>query len=324
MLEDVQFNHVQPLEYSGEFVEAPLKLGRLQLVPGLRFDQAHWSGHTQWSVDPRLWARYTLDETQSIKAYTGLYHQPPNPQQLQELTHIDPTFGNPDLGLEWAAQFGLGWEKRLSDVWSVSTEVFYNRQGSLAVRVDPVRLTDGTLYNPRYLNNGIGRAYGLELLVRREITAELYGWLAYTLSRSQILNNPGDQWRAFQFDQTDILTAIVGWRPNPRWLLSSRFRLVSGNPYAPVDFATFDADSGNFVPTRGEVGDAREPLFLQIDGQVQYTWTWDWWKLALYLDVQNLTNHTNEEFHVYDYRYRAEGSIQGIPILPTLGLKGTF
>src|SRR5439155_1191463 len=185
---------------------------------------------------------------------------------------------------------------------------FYNRRGSLIVTVDPVLRPNGTVYNPRFENNGIGRAYGLELLIRREITSRLYGWLAYTLSRSQILPNRGDAWRAFQFDQPHILTIVAGYRPKPQWDLSTRFRFVSGNPYAPVDFATFDADSGNFVPTRGEVGDSREPPFLQLDARAQYTWTWDAWQLSLYLDVQNVTNHTIEEFHVYDYRFRDQGT----------------
>src|SRR4029077_2795303 len=121
--------------------------------------------------------------------------------------------GNPDLGLEWAAQFGIGWEKRFSDVWDVSVEAFYNRRGSLIVPVDPVQLPNGTYYNPRFLNNGIGRAYGLELLVRREITAQLYGWLPYPLSKPELLNTPGDQWRAYQFDQTHILYLILGYKP---------------------------------------------------------------------------------------------------------------
>ena len=312
------FSRVQPVQQWGEFFEAPMSFGRLSLTPGLRADQYHWRENSRWSLDPRLWARYALDETQSLKAYTGLYHQPPTGQQ------IDQDLGNPRLGLEWAVQFGLGWEKKFSDVWSVSTEVFYNRRGSIIVFVDPVLNADGSVYNPRLLNNGIGRSYGLEILIRREITAELYGWLAYTLSKSEILNNPGDQWRAFQFDQTHILNIILGWKPRPQWAFTTRLRLVSGNPYAPVDFSTFDADSGSFAATRGEVGDAREPLFFQLDVRAEHTWVWDWWKLSLYLDVQNVTNHTNEEFHVYDYRFREQGSIQGIPILPIFGLKGTF
>jgi TonB family protein len=311
-------DRVQPAQQWGEYVEAQITAGRLSLTPGLRFDQFHWRDHARWSIDPRLWARFALTDRTAIKAYVGLYHQPPTGQQ------IDNDIGNPDLGLSWAAQFGAGVEQRFSDVWSASVELFYNRRGSLVVTTDPVLNPDGTVYNPHFTNNGIGRAYGIELLIRREITAKLYGWLAYTLSRSEILNNPGDNWRAFQFDQPHIFTLVAGYRPKPQWDLSTRFRLVSGNPYGPVDFATFNADSGNFVPTRGEVGQAREPLFLQLDVRAQYTWTWDAWQLSLYLDVQNVTNHTNEEFHVYDYRFAEQGSIQGLPILPTLGVKGKF
>jgi TonB family protein len=313
-----KFSRVQPAQLWGEYAEAQLTFGRLQLVPGLRLDQFHWRQHARWSLDPRLWARYLLTEATSLKAYLGLYHEPPTGAQ------IDGDVGNPDLGLEWAAQAGAGVEQRFSDAWSASAEVFYNRRGSLIVRVDPVLLPNQTVFNPRFLNNGIGHSYGLELLVRRQITARLYGWLAYTLSRSVILQNPGDPWRAFQFDQTHILTLVAGYRPSPGWELSSRYRLVSGNPTAPVDYATFDGDAGSYVATRGTFGAARLPLFSQLDARVQHTWTWDYWQLALYLDVQNVLNQKNEELHVYDYRYREQGSISGIPILPTFGVKGKF
>jgi hypothetical protein len=209
-------------------------------------------------------------------------------------------------------------------VWKGSAEVFYNRRGSLIVRVDPTLLASGQISNPRLLNEGIGRAFGIELLLRREITAQLYGFLAYTLSKSQILQNPGDQWNAFQYDQTHILTVVAGYRPTPKWDLSSRFRLTSGNPYTPVTSGTFDADSGTYLANHGQFGDAREPLFLQLDLRAQKTWIYDLWSFAIYLDVQNVTNHLNEEFHVYDYRLREQGSIQGLPILPTLGVKGKF
>jgi hypothetical protein len=40
--------------------------------------------------------------------------------------------------------------------------------------------------------------------------------------------------------------------------------------------------------------------------------------------VQNVTNRSNPEFHVYDYRFQDQGTISGLPILPTLGVKGRF
>ena len=313
-----KFQRVQPAQLLGEYGELELSFGKLRVVPGLRAEEIHWRQHQRFALDPRLWGRYQLSPETSLKAYAGLYHQPPTGLQ------IDDDLGNPNLDLAWALQFGTGVEHRISDVWNVSAEVFYNRRGSLVVGVSPSTNSDGSVYNPRFANNGVGRAYGLELLVRREITSRLYGWLAYTLSKSEILQNPGDPWRAFAFDQPHILTAVLGYRPTPGWELSSRFRLVSGNPTAPVLSATFDADAGSYVADRGVVGGARNPMFIQLDGRAQYTWTWTLWQLSLYLDVQNLTNHRNEEIHVYDYRYRDQGSIPGIPILPTFGLKARF
>lgn len=316
--QETRFTRVQPFSQISEYVEAELKLGALKITPGLRSDQIHWRDHTRVVLDPRLWARYALDEKTALKGYVGLYHQPPSGVQ------IDPSLGNPTLGLESAAQFGLGVEHRFSDVWNASAEVFYNRRYGLVQRVDPIALANGTVYNPKYENNAIGRSFGLELLIRREITSRLYGWLAYTLSKSEVLHNPGDQWTAFTYDQPHILTAVLGYRPLPGWELSTRFRFTSGNPTAPVLYATFDADTGSYTATRGRFGDARLPSFAQLDGRAQRTWTWDTWELSAYLDVQNLTNHKNEELHVYDYRFRDQGGISGIPILPTLGVKARF
>jgi TonB family protein len=324
--QELTFSRIQPVEQWGEYVEGQFNFGKLSFVPGLRLDEFHWLQHARFSADPRLWARYTLSPETSLKAYTGVYHEPPSGQQ------IDKDLGNPDLDLEWGLQFGTGLEHRFSDLLTASAEVFYNRRGALIVRVDPT-LQDGQVVNPRLLNDGIGRAFGLEVLLRREITSQIYGFLAYTLSKSQILQYtlPGQtpqgqdgQWQAFQYDQTHILTIVAGYRPTPKWEFSTRFRLVSGNPYAPVDGSTFDADSGTYVSTHGNFGDAREPLFLQLDVRAQKTWTFDVWSFALYLDVENVTNHLNEEFHVYDYRFRDQGSIQGLPILPTFGVKGKF
>ena len=316
--EAVHLERLQPFTQWGESVEVEWKLGPLQLVPGLRLDQIHWLTNTAVSVDPRLWLRWTLSDKDLLKGYIGQYHQPPSALQ------VDAQLGNAQLGLERATQFGLGWEHRFSDVWNASLELFYNRKNFLVQTADAQTLPDGTVWNPRLLNTGIGRAYGAELLIRREITSTLYGWLAYTISKAEVLRRSGEQWRVFNFDQPHILTLVVGWRPSVGWELSSRYRFTSGNPSAPVINSVFDGDTGGYIAERGNFGDAREPFFSQLDARAQYTWTWDLFQLTLYLDVQNVTNRTNQEFHVYDYRFRQDGSISSLPILPTLGLSGRW
>jgi TonB family protein len=313
--QEQQISHTQPLGNLGEFAEGELKLGRWELHPGLRLDQFHWREHTYGTFDPRLWARYALTDATGIKGYAGLYHQAPSPFQL------DPALGNPALLPQRAFQVGLGVDHRFGGGWSASIDGFYDRRSSLASRVPAETLPDGTVSNPLYLNQGLGRSYGIEVLVRRDISARFYGWVAYTLSRSDLLPRNDVDWRAFNFDQPHNLIVVAGYRPSPAWELSARYRFVSGNPTAPVTSAVFDADSGRFNPDSGNLGDTRLPAFSQFDARAQYTWTSNLWQLSAYLDVQNLLNHSNEELHVWDYRYRQQGSISGLPVLPTLGVK---
>lgn len=308
---------LQPFSQLGEYLEGEYRTGPFSITPGLRLDQIHWREHTRASFDPRLWVRAALTPQTALKTYIGLYHQPPTPLQ------VDDSIGNPDLELSWAAQAGAGVEHKFDEQWNLGLEGFYNRKGSLVFSA-PAEVVDGQLVNPHVANHGRGRAYGVELLLRREITATLYGWVAYTLSKSEVLRNPDDQWVAFRYDQTHILTIVAGYRPAPGWEISSRYRLVSGNPTTPIVGSTFDADTGGYVPDQGRFGDARLPLFSQLDFHAQKTWTGDLIAVSLYLDVQNITNHRNEEIHIYDYRYRDQGSIPGIPILPTLGGKVRF
>ena len=105
--QELRVSHSQPLGNLGEFAEAEMKLGRWELHPGLRFDQFHWREHTYGTFDPRLWARYAIDEATAIKGYAGAYHQAPNPFNL------DPAIGNPSLTPERA------WQELTDETWEI-------------------------------------------------------------------------------------------------------------------------------------------------------------------------------------------------------------
>jgi hypothetical protein len=55
---------------------------------------------------------------------------------------------------------------------------------------------------------------------------------------------------------------------------------------------------------------------------VEKLWKFDYWKLALYVDVQNVYNAANSEGVVYDFEYRKSMNISGLPIFPNLGIRG--
>jgi len=174
-----------------------------------------------------------------------------------------------------------------------------------------------------YLNGGTGRIIGLELLVRASL-GDFTGWLAYTYQRSFRKDGPGASERPFDFDQPHILTLVgtyeIGWG----WSAGLRFRLVSGTPETPVTGAVYDAVSDTWVPIFGANNSDRLGTFHQLDVRIDKTWTFDLWKLSVYLDVQNVYYHANPEGTSYNYDYTAKEPVTGLPILPILGVRGEW
>ncbi len=310
----------------------------LQLAPGLRRDEYRHLGLGETSL--RLSARCRLGAAHTLTAAIGSYNQPPQP--LGQST--DPVYGNPQLPPTLATHLTLGDEWRLSDVLSLKAEAYYNTQRQIPVLTDSLGLN--------YAAAGEGRMAGLELMLRREVGERFFGWLAYSLSRSErryplrpsefnqdpgFDNQPGAQgdwdpgrWVPFALDQTHHVEAVGSWRLGGNWSTGLRLQFVSGNPVTPLrsldagEFE-FDADTGNYQQVRGEyLSDRMWPYFrcdLRVDRQFRSrgaAWT-------VYLDVQNLNyfiyNSPEGFYYNYDFSERRE---YGWIILPALGCRVEF
>jgi hypothetical protein len=163
----------------------------------------------------------------------------------------------------------------------------------------------------------------MEFLARHEVTKAFYAWIAYTLSRSE-QRQPGQSYTATNFDQTHILNAVASFKFGTGWEVGARFRLVSGNLTTPIDGSTFDGDWGQYRGLEGEENSERQPLFNQLDFRGEKTWYNQGWQISAFMDLQNVYNATNPEFTAYDYRFRDSAPIPGLPIFPSLGVKGKF
>ena len=260
-----------------------------------------------------------------FKSSAGLYSQPPDPFDLEPAP-----LGNPSLRHEKAFQVSAGVEHRFTDVISADLTAYYNRRydntswpGPLVVQPDGT--TTGQRYG--YGNDGLGRAYGLELLVRHEVTRDFFGWLAYTLNRSEARTAGSDEgYVVTSYDETHILTAVASYRLPLGFELGARFRYVTGRPYTPVDhpFDLYGVDGNRYYGVSGERRSRRYAPFNQLDFRIDKTFVYTSWSLDLYLDVQNVYNAANTEAVMYDYRYRQMVPVPGLPFLPVLGVKGTF
>jgi hypothetical protein len=58
--------------------------------------------------------------------------------------------------------------------------------------------------------------------------------------------------------------------------------------------------------------------------RVDKAWKFKTWKLSAYLDVQNAYNNANPEAVQYNFNYTSRAYVSGLPILPSLGIRGEF
>lgn len=272
------------------------------------------------TADPRLAVRWTVLPPLTLKAGVGLYHAPPALQGGE----ADATFGNPDLGSRYAVQSSLGAEWTIRPDLFLSVEGFYNRLGDIPVSTSATIERNGQQVPQNLVNDGRGRIWGFEVLFRQALTKRLFGWIAYTFSRSERIDRPGANWRLFDFDQTHILTAIASYKLGAGWEIGGRFRYATGNPQTPVVGAVKDDITDSFVPLFGPVNSFRLPNFAQLDVRIDKIWVFDNWALDLYLDIQNVTNTRSVEGTQYNYNYSQRAQFEGLPIVPILGLKGTW
>jgi hypothetical protein len=174
------------------------------------------------------------------------------------------------------------------------------------------------------LDLGEGRSYGAQLLVRRNLSDGWFGWLAYTLQKSEHKDAPGLDWRPFDFDQTHVLTALLSYDLGAGFDVGARVRVASGYPRTPVVGSYYDARRDQFEPILGAKNSIRIPTFWQGDLRASKRWEFAGSRLEAYLDVQNVTNHQNAEEIVYAADYSERRYIRGLPILPVLGLTWAF
>lgn len=310
------------------YVEGELTpLDRLRVVPGLRMDFARDSGHADLS--PRITARYELvkgvapdpgagvafNRRTSLKGGAGVFDQPPEYQETDEV------FGTPNIESNRSVHYSVGIEQELTRHIDLSVEGFYKDLTNQVSR-GPTP-TGGYAYN----NVGTGAVKGIETLLKFKPDDRFFGWIAYTVSRSVRRDAPGSEEYLFQYDQTHNLIMLGSYRLGRGWEFGARFRVVSGpldtpavgRPALPAFYA---ADAGSYAPLTGKPYTARLPLFHQLDLRIDKRWQFKSWALSTYLDVQNAYNHPAAESFVYNFDYSRRSYQTGIPIIPSIGIRG--
>jgi hypothetical protein len=307
------------------YVDLGVDLGPLRLRPGIRFDAFALDGsrllprsgaapplgfsRLDLAPEPRLSARLRVLPELDLEAGAGVYRRPPAPEDLSAV------FGTPTLGPSSATHVLAGAETRPTPGLRIEAIGFWEELGDLAARSP---LPTPSLAQA-LTESGSGRSLGLELTARVEL-AFLFVSASYTLSRSERHDVPAGPVRLSDYDQTHLLSAVAS-AVRGEWTFGARFRFATGFPRTPVESAFFDATLDRYEPIFGAHNSIRIPDFYAFDLRVDRSFDLGGVFVSAYLELQNLTNHTNAEEIVYRQDFRQRELITGLPALAVLGLE---
>jgi TonB family protein len=296
----------------------------VSLTPGMRVDW--FAGRSGTFPQPRLLARFRVARTAEtwVKFGAGLYIQPP------QAPYDNPVLGNPRVRPTQALHLTAGVETRPIPKWpafKIEVNGFYKDLRYVVVTSDALTQRDGAIRPEVYSDEGVGRVYGVDFLVKHDSPKYVFGWIAYTLTKSERQDAPNGPWRPFQYDQTHILTIVAGAHLPKDFDVGLRFRWVTGNPETPLlanGLTIYASDVDTYLPQPGAPFSGRLPDFIALDLRVDKRFVMKSWILAVYLDVANVTNRANVEAFNYSYDYTRRAPITGLPIVPSLGLRASF
>ena len=186
---------------------------------------------TYWNPEPRLAARFGIDNQNSIKlSYnrTVQYiHLISNTTAASPLDIWQPSTNN--LKPETADQVAIGYFRNLKDnTFEASVEAYYK---TLSNQIDYINGAQ-VLLNKQLegdLLYGRGRAYGIEFYLKKN-SGKLNGWISYTLARTekQIDGISNNDWYAAKYDRRHNLSVVAIYDLNKKWSFSAIFSYLTG------------------------------------------------------------------------------------------------
>jgi hypothetical protein len=285
---------VEERDAGGIYAElALLPGGPFEIETGVRADAWLTAGELEHSADARVLTRWRAQPKLSLHAGVGSAHQAAvSPLPIPGLSDF-----NLDKGLQSALQTEAGAQLQLPHELWLSATGFYHHYSHLVfmeliidcegntdptarfllapggVRVLPLCQQDG-------LPRGDGDAYGVELLLKRDLTQRLTGWVAYTLAWAHARANDGTVF-APQFDVRHVVNLVLSWDFGGGWDSGLTLHYRSGKPAVNTFF--------DFSDQRFEHVHARLPAFFRSDVHIGYRWATSFGRLGVTLQFLNVT-----------------------------------
>ena len=238
-----RFNELQAGFYLQDAVDLLPERDRLTLTGGVRSD--YYSFNDEWTVSPRVSARFLYNDRLTLSGSWGIYHQQPTYREIRgtpsDTLGIDDLL-NRDLKSQRLIQYVFGGEYFFPESrLYLRAEAYYkNLDDIISYTIEDVRV------NYSGENDAYGYTYGLDLQLRGEFVPGLESWFNYSFMVARerfkpqfqedgyndrgLIPRPSDQRHTFSAFVQDYVPGDKSWKLHMRLLYGSGLPYTTTNP----------------------------------------------------------------------------------------------
>lgn len=307
-------------------------------TPDLEITMGLGSTYNDFNKDhvllPRISSRYQLNNDWTL---TGAYGK--HSQFIREFRFIVDDIGNPDLKAPVSDHFIVGFEHLIDDSLSIKTELYYKDIQNLIIEnpqitsEDVTDLTNGTADENTpvpYINGSTGTAYGVEVLINKNLTDKWFGWLSAAYSKTKRKIDRTGVEANYGLDRPWVINLVAAYQKNKKTSYGFKWRYQSGALFTPVVSATpvtaegvpiADPNTNTpylYVPTYADNNSERLPAYHRLDFRADHKLSG---RSTFYFEIINLYNKINISGYEYNKDYSVREAEESLPIIFSLGVK---
>lgn len=281
-------------------------LGSVTLIGGVRHSRENYA-HKSYT-EPRVGMEWDWSDRTMFTAGWGRHNQYPTGGQWVRV------FGNPNLDHIRAEHSAVGVRHKVDADWNWKTEAYYKKLSNLVIN-DPVL---------NYINAASGKAYGLELLIKKEETDKLSGWFVLNLAKSQRRNDVTGEAFRFAYDQPVNTTLVGNYKLSDAWSFGMKWNYHSGTPYTAIIGTNGTYPDGRPIPVYAGVNSGTLPVYHRLDLRLDRNYVFDKWKLNTYFELNNVYQRKNIVGYSYDATYTTREPVYAFVLPVSFGVQGEF
>jgi len=210
---------------------------RTRMNAGLRVSSGWIQGNDYVNAEPRLSFRYALRKDEALKlSYSRMVQYLHRISNSAISSPTDIWYPVTDsIRPQTSHQIAMAYQRRLRNpTIYLSAEVYYKTMNHLIGYEEGTNLFFNTDFESKLIQ-GKGRAYGLELLLKKE-AGKFTGWLSYTLSWShrQFDEINTGTWFPSRYDRRHNGSLVMQYAVSKRLSISLVWEFISGARFTPV------------------------------------------------------------------------------------------